>query len=53
MLDKSTLSLLVSGLILLLVGLFVAMPDFWNWVVSLFGFVVMMYAIAPMAGRRK
>ena len=52
MLDKNTLSILLSGLILMLLGIFVAMPSPWNWVVSLFGLVIMMYAIAPFATRK-
>ncbi len=52
MFDKSTLSILLSGLVLILLGIFVAMPSPWNWVVSLFGLAVMMYAIAPFATRK-
>lgn len=53
MFDKSTLSILLSGLVLILLGIFVAMPAPWNLVVSLFGLVVMMYGIAPFAARKK
>ena len=52
MFDKSTLAILIAGLVLILLGLFTEIPKPWSSVVSLFGLIVMMYGIAPFASRR-